>query len=223
MANLFTPNGFRAVRRYDGAAWAPNVTQYKISSTNTHKIYYGDPVIRTQGNTTGNFGYIDGGTAISSGTAPTNQGLLGIFVGCERLSTATGSKIWSNQWSGGDAQADVDAWVIDDPWVVYRIWCGNSGGTITAAGTAGGPVTAQSVGLNAAFAMGVANTYSGISGAYLDTNTSISAGNPTYPLVIVGLYTQPPGINGTDITTAGNVVEVLLNQSAFKAGVTGVA
>lgn len=204
MANVFSPNGFQVVRRQDGAAWTGNQTSYLIAAANTHKFYSGDPVIRLTS------GYID-----VNATYPT-QGVLGIFVGCEYLSTAAGKVVWSPQFPGGDTTTDVTAYVIDDPSVIMRVWVGTGSSS-----AAGGPVIQTNVGNAIDYAYGTANTLSGISGAYVNF-ANVSGATATLPFTIVGLVTTPPGVNGTDITTAGNLIEVTFNQQAFRVGTTPV-
>lgn len=207
MANIFAPFGFRPVRRNDGAAWTGNMTQYKIASGNSHSFFYGDPVYRLS------TGYIDDSTSL-----PT-QGVLGIFVGCEFQNVAQGSP-WSNYYPGAST-ADVLAWVIDDPNVVFQVQVGNS----TLGPGAGGPIAQSGVGGNISYGLGSGNTQNGISGAYLDANTGPTT-TDTLPFTIVnyvnaGFYaTGLPAINGWDPTTAGNIVEVVMNQSAYKVGTT---
>lgn len=205
MANVFTPNGFTPVRRIDGAAWSANMTQYKIASNNAHSFFQGDPVVLLA------TGLID---VAAPTTAGSNTNVIGIFMGCERLSTATGSKIWSNRFTG-DANAAVDAWVIDDPYVVYRVWVGTGGSS-----AAGGPAVQADIGTNINYQYGTGSTFSGISGAYVDYSTKATTN--TLPFSILGLVTQPPGLNGTDITTAGNLIEVRVNAAQFGVGVTGI-
>lgn len=203
MANIFSPNGFWPVRRYDGAAWTGNMTQYLIASGNSHSFFQGDPVIIL------NTGYIDD---VAVGSLPT-QGVRGIFMGCEFQNTTSGTP-WANYYPAAST-ANVVAWVIDDPMVVFRAWVGT-----TATPTAGGPVTQANIGENISYQQGTGNTASGISGSYVDYN--VVGTSATLPFTIVSLVTGPPGVNGTDVTTAGNICEVVFNQSAFKVGTTGV-
>lgn len=204
MANIFAPNGLTPLRRLDGAAWTGAQSKRLIAAANTHKFFAGDPVILL---TTG---YID---RVAIGSIPT-QGTLGVFVGCEYLSTAFGRAQWANQFPGGDTTVDVTAYVIDDPNLIYGCWVGTG-----AASAAGGPAVQADIGANFNWQIGTGNTNSGISGAYLDY-ASLATTN-TLPLTMYGLVTDPPGVNGTDITTAGNYVEVILNQQAYKVGTTG--
>lgn len=203
MSNVFAPNGFTPVRRIDGAAWDDQITKRLIASANTNKFYKGDPVSVLS------TGYID---VVAPGSLPT-QGVLGIFMGCQYLSTASGSPKWSPQFPGGDAAADVTAYICMDPNVVFRAQVGNAGAT-------GGPAVLGDLNKNFNFAFGSGNTLSGISGAYLDYSTK--ATTDTLPFTLIGLVQDPPGVNGTDTGSAGNIVEVVFNQSAFKVGTTGV-
>lgn len=206
MANVFSPNGLTPVRRLDGAAWtgALGSASYKIAAANAHHFFFGDPVIRLS------TGYIDD---VAIGSIPT-QGTLGVFIGAKYLSTAQGRTVWSNQVNG-DMAADAEAYVIDDPNLVYRIWVGTGSGS-----TSGGPAVLADVGQNFNWQQGTGNSQNGFSGAYLDYGSKGTTN--TLPLSIVRLVQDPPGVNGTDITTAGNLVEVVLNQQAYKVGTTGV-
>ena len=204
MANVFSPNGFTSRRRLDGAAWTANQTRRLIAQANTHKFYSGDPVSNLA------TGYID---VTAPGSLET-EGIAGIFVGCTYLSIATGRRVWANTFQGADANADVTAYIIDDPWAVFKVWVGTGSSS-----AAGGPAVLADVGQNANFQFGTGNTSNGISGAYIDFNALGTTS--TYPFTIVGLIQDPPGANGTDITTVGNTVEVAFNQSQFKVGTTG--
>lgn len=202
MANVFSPNGFTPIRRVDGAAWTGNQTERKIAAANTHKFYVGDPVINL------NTGYIDVNTTTPS------DGVAGIFIGCHYLSSSQGKVVWSNQFPGGDTTTDVTAYVIDDPNVVFRVWVGTGSSS-----AAGGPGVLADLYKNIDYQYGTANTLSGISGAYVNF-ADVGLTN-TLPFTIIGLVQSPPGVNGTDITTAGNIVEVVMNNQSYKAGVTG--
>ncbi len=203
MANTFSPQGFKPVRRVDGAAWTGNLSEYKIAKANTHSFFMGDPVVRLS------TGYIDVTT-----TEPT-EGIQGIFMGCKYLSIAQGREVWSKTFPGGDANGDVTAYVVDDPNVVFQVWVGTGSSS-----AAGGPVAFADLGNNIDYKYGSGNTLSGISGAYVDYATKATTN--TLPFVLWSQVTDPPGWNGTDTTTAGNLVEVVFNNAALKVGQTGV-
>lgn len=219
MANTFAPNGLQPVRRLDGAALSDQVTTVLIAAANTHSFFRGDMVNVLSS------GYIDR-LAGSSSFAGNSAG-IGVFWGCELVATTSGTP-WSQTYAGAAQASDTKAYIIMDPMVVFRC----QAGTGAAPGSAGGPVTMASVWQNAPFLNGTGNTLSGISGGYLD------AGNigttSTLPLQIVGLVGgtsganlnplqgPPIGVNGTDVTTAGNIVEVIFNQMILKTGQTGI-
>lgn len=207
MTNVFSPNGFSPVRLINGAAWTGAMNKYLIIGSNTHSFFKGDPVFMLS------TGYIDRDVYTNLPT----QGVLGIFNGCSYYSNAAQRQVWSNTYPGSDvtSTSTITAYVIDDPNTVFRAWVGT--GTSSAAG---GPAVQGDVFENFQYALGTGNTTSGLSGSYIDyaqkgtTNTD--------PFQLIGLVTAPPGVNGTDVTTAGNMVEVIMNQQAFKVGTTGV-
>jgi hypothetical protein len=204
MANTFTPMGLLPVRRQDGAAWTAAITTYMVASANAHHFFCGDPIVRLS------TGYVD---VVAIGSIPT-QGTLGVFLGAKYLSTSQSRTLWSNQLNG-DMAADAEVYVVDDPELVYRIWVGTGSGS-----TSGGPAVFGDIGENFNWQVGTGNSQNGISGAYLDYASKATTN--TLPLTLIGLVTNPPGTNGTDTTTAGNLVEVIFNQQAFKVGTTGV-
>ena len=195
MANTNAPFGFR---QYRGLGSAPTYEQSVrlIKSDNTTAVYFGDPVANL------NTGYI---TQASAGTAQ----IAGIFAGCKYLSTSQKRTVWSNYWPGSDASADVEAYIIDDP---------NAQFVVQAGGTA---IGLADMGLNIQFNLGTGNSSTGISGAYVES----PAVTATLPFRIIGFITQPPGANGTDITSAYNQIIVGFNNVTSRnngAGPTGI-
>lgn len=218
MANSFSPFGLQPVRRVDGAAWTLQLSTVLIAAANTHSFFRGDlvNVLST--------GYIDR-LAGSSNFAVTMAG-IGVFWGMETIPGSSGSP-WNITYPGVAQTIDTKAQIIMDPNVVFRCQVG----TGAAPGSAGGPLTIASVWQNAPFINGTGNALSGQSGGYLDF-ANIATTN-TLPLTIIGLVGNttsgvnalqgpPQGVNGTDVTTAGNVVEVIFNQNLLKVGQTGV-
>lgn len=214
MSNTLAPFGFMPVRRLDGATWTGNMTHRLIASANTHKFYQGDVVQELA------TGYID--------TVGPGVGIIaGIFVNCEYLSTSQSRKVWSNQFPGADAAADVDAYIIDDPWVVFLV---------QSYSTAHGPIVLADVGSNANFSTtagggatnNTGNSRNGLSGAALDAEAITNL--VTDPFRIIGIpgITEPNLIgsatafspNGYDATSADNLCLVAFNNQTFKT-VTG--
>ena len=195
MANTNAPFGFR---QYRGLGSAPTYEQSVrlVKSDNTTAIYFGDPVSNL------NTGYI---TRATAGTAQ----ISGIFAGCKYLSTSQKRTVWSNYWPGSDAAADVEAYIIDDPNAQFLVQAGG-----TAIGLA-------DMGLNIQFNLGTGNSATGISGAYVESPTVTA----TLPFRIIGFDVDPPGSNGTDITSAYNYVIVAFNNVTSRnngAGPTGI-
>lgn len=205
MANVLAPFGLTPVRRLDGAAWTGNMSQYQIASNNGHHFYQGDVVVSLSS------GYIDVATVVGGGAE-----ILGVFVGCEYLSTAQSRRVWSNQWNG-DTSTIVTAYVIDDPACVFLA---QTAGTSAAAI----PRTAlqNNVNFNTSAASG--NALNGISGMTIDDN--LVANTTTLPFRVVGIpgltdipagapYLAPPA-NGYDQTTPYNLVLVSFNNQMFR-------
>lgn len=208
MANVFSPFGFQ---QYFGTGSAPTYEQTTalIASGNSGKIFQGDPVVFVTGSATG---YIKQATA-------STVAVLGIFWGCKYLSVAQKRTVWSNYWPGSDANGDVEAYVITDPNAQFKVQTGNANTTATA-------VTAAKVGqlINLATAVDSAqqtggsagNTSNGLSTMYADQNTIGTTA--TLPFQIRGVITNPPGANGTDLTTPYNWIVVGFNNAMYQGG-----
>ena len=205
MANTNAPFGFRQVR---GTGSAPTFEQSvrKIKYDNTTAIYFGDAVIPL---TTGYIG---------QATASTVR-MEGIFAGCKYLSTSQKRTVWSNYWPGADVAStapDIEAYIIDDPNAQFVVQSSDVGGTAA--------ITFANIGEYINIAVGTGNAANGISGMTIDQDTL--ATTATLPFRIVGLVEDPPGANGTDITSESNHVIVAFNNASTRtngAGPTGIA
>jgi hypothetical protein len=202
MSNTFAPFGFAVAGRQDGAAWSANQTEYLIAYDNTNSIYTGD-IVTLLGT-----GYID--TLTPGVVAP-----VGIFNGCEYISSSQGKLVFSPRFPGGDQITNgiVKAYVIDDPNTIFYAQTGWSAGTPAAA-------TQAMVGANAQYANGTGSTLTGQSGAYIDLNTTPTT-TSTFPFRILSLVSDPPGANGTDTTAAYNWVKVMWNFEFYRQ-LTGI-
>ena len=202
MSNTFAPFGFAVAGRQDGAAWSANQTQYFIAYDNTNHLYTGDPC------TLLGSGYID---TLTPGVTPP----LGIFAGCQYISSSQGKLVFSPTFPGGDQITNgiVQAFVIDDPNAIFYVQTGWSAGVPA-------PATQAMVGANAQYAYGTGSTLTGQSGAYLDLNTT-PADTSTLPFRILSLVSDPPGANGTDTTSAYNWVKVMWNNEFYRQ-LTGI-
>ena len=132
MANTNGAFGLRPIGVVGQAANTTGATEYRIASGNTNAIYQGSPVIPLS------TGFIDIVGAAAGGTV----GLLGVFWGCEYVSSTTGEKIFSNHWpgSGADSNHPVKAFVYDNPMQTFVI-CSDA--SLTSEATARGHVFAN--------------------------------------------------------------------------------
>jgi len=193
MANTNGAFGLRPIGVVGQAANTTGATEYRIASGNTNAIYQGSPVIPLS------TGFIDIVGAAAGGTV----GLLGVFGGCEYVSSTTGEKVFSNYWpgSGADSNFPVKAFVYDNPLQSFVV-CSDA--TLTSEATARGHVFA-----NANFDSGASgSTTTGISSAKLDVGSI--ATTAALHLRIIGIQDDP---ENADFTAAGIPLIVRLNNS----------
>jgi hypothetical protein len=193
MANTNGAFGLRPIGVVGQAANTTGATEYRIASTNTDAIFQGSPVIPLAAGVIARVGAAAGGTV----------GLVGVFWGCEYVSSTTGEKVFSNYWpgSGADANFPVKAFVYDNPMQSFVI-CSDS--TLTSESAARAHVFA-----NANFAAGQSgSTTTGISSATLAVGTIATTANLN--LRIMGIQDDP---ENQDFAAAGIPVIVRLNNS----------
>ncbi len=193
MANTNGAFGLRPIGVVGQAANTTGATEYRIASGNTNAIYQGSPVIPLS------TGFID----IVGAAAGGSVGLLGVFGGCEYVSSTTGEKVFSNYWpgSGADSNFPVKAFIYDNPLQSFVI-CSDA--TLTSEATARGHVFA-----NANFDSGASgSTTTGISSAKLDVGSI--ATTAALHLRIIGIQDDP---ENSDFTAAGIPLIVRLNNS----------
>lgn len=209
MANTFSPFGFRAFGRQEGGSPTAGLTRLYLASSDPNSYYTGDVVsISSQ---SGPAGYI---TLPASGTT-IGSPIAGIFMGCEYYSPSVGRVIWSSWFPGNvGSSSPCNAYVVTDPDQLYTV----QGTTTAVLGT-------SCIGLNVGFASSLqttGNTLSGISGLALNSTTV--SGNSSLPFRIVDTTSNyaPPGVNGTDGTSAGAIMVVQLNN-AMRRSLTAVS
>ena len=193
MANTNVAFGLRPIGVVGQGYNTNGATEYRIAAGNTNAIYQGSPVIPLS------TGFID----IVGAAAGGSVGLVGVFGGCEYVSSTTGEKIFSNFWpgSGADTNFPVKAFVYDNPLQSFVI-CSDA--SLTSEATARGHVFA-----NANFATGASgSTTTGISSAKLAVGTIAVTANLN--LRIMGIQDDP---ENSDFTAAGIPLIVRLNNS----------
>ena len=191
-------NGAFGLRPYGMLGSAPNstgLTEYRIASTNTNKIYKGMAVIPTAD------GVIDDLQAAAGGTVS----ILGVFNGCEYVSSITGETVFSNYWpgSGADSNFPVKAFVYDNPNQLFTIATSN----VVAAANTEAEVRAA-VFANIQLANGNSgDDTTGLSSATADLDTI--ATTAAHALRIVGVMDQA---ENSDFTVAGIPLIVRINN-----------
>ena len=120
MANSNGAFGLRPIKKLGQNTNSTGTTEYRIAAGNTNKLYQGQAVIPLA------TGFIDQLQAAAGGNVP----MLGVFYGCEYVSSTSGETIFSNTWQGAGADTNhpVKAFVYDDPSQLFVI-AGDAGGT----------------------------------------------------------------------------------------------
>ena len=195
MANINGAFGLRPYGVLGSATNSTGVTEYRIASTNTNKIYKGMAVIPTAD------GVIDDLQAATGGTVS----ILGVFNGCEYVSSTTGEVVFSNYWpgSGADSNFPVKAFIYDNPNQLFTIATSN----VVAAANTEAEVRAA-VFANIQMASGNSgDDTTGISSASADLDTINTTA--AFPLRIVGVMDDP---ENSDFTAAGIPLIVRINN-----------
>ena len=192
MANSNGAFGLRPVGIVGSGANTTGTTEYRIATTNSNAIFQGSPVIPLAA------GVIDRVGAAAGGTV----GLVGVFYGCEYVSSTTGEVVFSNYWPGSGADSDfpVKAFVYDNPMQLFTI---ASDASLTDEATARAATFA-----NANFSSGQSgSTTTGMSSAALAVST-IATTN-TLNLRIMGIVDD---VENADFAASGIGVIVRLNN-----------
>jgi hypothetical protein len=166
-----------------------------IASSDTNLYFTGDPVATS--------------TVGPYVTVPTTGQvqIRGIFLGCEYYSPSVARKVWSPYFPGSvqtsSGTNDAQAWVVTDPDMLWTVQGGIGGNNIA--------ISSTNIGMNYGWSSGTSsqgNTLTGISAVTL-LSTSAAVTN-TLPFRLADMYSNwaPPGVNGTDNTSAGNIVIV---------------
>lgn len=207
MANTNAPFGFRPYGHRDGSAPTMGMDKFKIYSSDTNSYYAGDPVAQSSA--------VAGYISLYAGTGATPI-CLGIFQGCEYYSPSVGRVVWSPSYvtgTGATSSNPVTAYVITDPEMQFIVQASSAG------------IGSSMAGSNAtvlAGTMGAGSALTGQSAATLASTVGSVAGS-SYPFRIIDVYSNyaPPGVNGTDNSSAYNIVVVAPNNWSRKS-LTGV-
>ena len=195
MANSNGAFGLRPLRKLGQNTNSTGTTEYRIAAGNTNKLYQGQAVIPTAG------GIIDDLQAAAGGTVS----ILGVFYGCEYVSSTSGETIFSNTWqgSGADTNHPVKAFVYDDPNQLFVIAT-----SVLLASPQTEALVRADVFKNVQMANGNSGSdTTGISSATVDLSTA--ATTAAFPLRIVGIQDDP---ENSDFTAVGIPLIVRINN-----------
>jgi hypothetical protein len=195
MANTSGAFGLRPINLAGGAPNSQGTNAYYIKS-NASAIYQGSPVIVTN----------DGTIAITGSASGDTYKHIGVFAGCEYVSSVTGKKTWSNYWpgSGANTNFDIVGYVYDNPMQRFTI---ATDATFTNRATA-----LAAIFENSQFNTGTSgSTTTGVSSASLDVAT-LDASDASLPIKILGIYDDP---TNQDYAAAGLQMIVMFNNHAL--------
>ena len=192
MANQSGYYGFRPVKMLGAAYNGQGQSEYTIANNEASAIFQGDPVILVAN------GAIDVGSTAGAE-------LIGVFNGCEYTDPTTGKPTFSNHYPGGVAAADIRAYVIDDPNVVFEVKCDDTNAAQAQVGT-NCNIATYSAG----------STIDGISNVVVDGSTFTTNAGANFR--VVGLSTD---IENSDYTAANAAIHVKINLHSL-TDTTGV-
>ncbi|MGA0129049.1 MAG: hypothetical protein ACO3I1_07160 [Burkholderiales bacterium] len=194
MANTNVAFGLKPINTAGSTPATSGTNAYFIDSA-ASAIYQGSMVKADNG----------GEIVVCSATGDT-EAPVGVFAGCEYVSSVTGKKVFSNYWpgSGANTNFDIIGYVYDNPMQRFVI---ATDATITNKATAIAAIFENSQFNNGASG----STVTGISSAQLDVAT-LDAANASLPLKIVGILDDA---ENQDFTAAGIPMIVMLNNHAL--------
>ena len=161
------PYGLKPINLIGGQVYAGSTRLIPITTSavsyNT-AIFYGDVVKMV------NTGTLEVETGL---TTVSNQGVVGIFMGCTYTNPVTKQKTFSQFWPGfSSGVTDAYAYVVDDPDVLFKVVSVSSGSTVAFYGQ-------TVVGTNAALVQNTGSTTTGDSAvAILGTSFAATASLP---------------------------------------------
>ena len=184
MANQDAAFGMRPVKMIGGAPYTGGQSRYRIGANYGTAIFQGDMVAQVTG----------GGIEVHAdgGTVP----IVGVFNGCRFTDPTTGKETFSNFYPASTNASDIEAFVIDDPNVVYEVQA-----------DAAFPVADLFGNFDIVYTSS-GSTVTGISGAELDVTTG--ATNTNLPIKAIDISQDPENSDvGSDAT---NVLVVIQNH-----------
>jgi hypothetical protein len=194
MANKDAAFGMKPVRMIGGAPYTGGQSRYRIAANYGTSIFQGDMVAQVTGGTVEV--HADGGTVP----------VVGVFNGCQYTDPTSGEQVYSNYYPASTNAADIIAFIIDDPDVVYEVQADDTF-----------PVTDLFGNFDIVYTS-AGSTMTGISGAELDVTTG--ATNTNLPIKAIDISEDP---NNSDTGAANTNVLVVIQNSIFGVKGAGLA
>jgi len=194
MANQDAAFGMRPVKMIGGAPYTGGQSRYRIAANYGTSIFQGDMVAQVTG----------GGVEVHAdgGSVP----IVGVFNGCRYTDPTTGKETFSNYYPASTNAADIEAFVIDDPNVIFEIQ-----------GNAAFPVADLLGNFDIVYTT-AGSTVTGISGAELDVATG--ATTATLPIKAIDISQDP---ENSDVGSDATNVYVVIQNHIFGQKSAGLA
>ena len=194
MANQDAAFGMRPIKMIGGAPYTGGQSRYRIAANYGTAIFQGDMVAQVTG----------GGIEVHAdgGTVP----IVGVFNGCRFTDPTTGKETFSNFYPASTNASDIEAFVIDDPNVVYEVQA-----------DAAFPVADLFGNFDIVYTSS-GSTVTGISGAELDVTTG--ATNTNLPIKAIDISQDP---ENNDVSSDATNVYVVIQNHIFGQKSAGLA
>ena len=158
------PYGLKPVNLIGGQVYAGSTRLLKIASAYAANIFYGDVVKLVS------TGTIEKDTGTITGTP------VGVFMGCTYTDPSSKQPRWSQYWPTGTVASDAQAYVVDDPDVLFKVAAVSSGTTVAFYGQ-------TVIGTNAALVQNSGSTNTGDSAVAIDGSSA--AATASLPIRII--------------------------------------
>ena len=195
MANKDAAFGLKPSRMMGGGAYTGGQSRYRIANNQSGAIFQGDLVKQLTGGT------------VSRAAASTTVPVVGVFNGCQFTDPTSKEVTFSNHYPGSVAAADIIAFIIDDPDVVFEVQADD---TFPVADLFGNfDIVDQST---------TGDTSSGRSNVELDVTTG--ATTTTLPLKAIDISQDP---DNSDVGNANTNVMVVIQNHIMGVKGAGLA
>jgi hypothetical protein len=180
------PYGLKPVNLIGGQVYAGSTRLLKIASGYAANIFYGDVVKLVSSGT------VEKDTGTTTGTP------VGVFLGCTYTDPSSKQPRWSQYWPTGTVASDAQAYVVDDPDVLFKVAAVSSGTTIAFYGQ-------TVIGTNVALVQNSGSTNTGDSAVAIDGSSA--ATTASLPIRIIA------GVPDT-ANASGNFCEFICKWNA---------